>query len=169
MSARKGIRKRLWEKDPHCCWCGRLTQLITPKHGEPTPPDMATIEHLYSKLDEQRKSRGMKLLACYECNHNRGNSQVETLAKEEQHKRSGRSPTNGKDLIAVDDQVKVFATCMQRYLGSPPQIQQIINEMLAILADPKTTTEEKERATAAVREAIFPFHRGELAPAEISA
>jgi hypothetical protein len=34
--------------------------------------------------------------------------------------------------------------------------------MLTVLADPETT-EEKERAIAVIREAMFPSHRGELA------
>jgi hypothetical protein len=81
------LRERLWHKDRRCHWCGRLTRLIVPGNHEKLPDDMATVDHLYSRLDENRHNlkRGIirkdksgnivlvrRVLACYSCNQRRG-------------------------------------------------------------------------------------------------
>jgi hypothetical protein len=79
-------RARMWHKDPHCYWCRKRTRLVNPENGV-NPPDMATIDHLYSRLDENRQKanhgiikrdyKGRQIivrhvLACFTCNQERG-------------------------------------------------------------------------------------------------
>ena len=63
-------RRKLWEEDPHCRKCGRLTILShdPPKKSE---GNMATIQHIHSRLDEKRgKVDGeTTTLFCWRCNN----------------------------------------------------------------------------------------------------
>jgi len=70
-------RLRMFKTDPNCFWCGKLTVL----YGEQSQLDLATIDHLYSRLHPERKKRYkaghdrsalLHVLACYACNHKRG-------------------------------------------------------------------------------------------------
>jgi hypothetical protein len=76
--------------------------LITPVNGH-APDDMATIDHLYSKLDEHRqdinhgiirKSRKgntvvvRRVLACYACNQERGRLECKSTKLKEQREAS---------------------------------------------------------------------------------
>ncbi len=67
-----------------CWWCGRKMRLWHKhKNGSPVPDDLATFEHLDDRFSEWRgKSPGMirVVLACYRCNHTRGQ---EAEAKED--------------------------------------------------------------------------------------
>lgn len=86
------VRKRLserailWYKDPKCYWCRKPTRLLEITGGQ-APDDMATIDHLYNKLDKNRQDRDLGIikknrrgktvvrrhvLACYACNQKRG-------------------------------------------------------------------------------------------------
>lgn len=92
------IRKRLFEKEPHCCYCGRLTkeylELYTtdlPK-GFHMPDDAATVEHLYDKYDyvkrwETRDNPERHAIACYKCNQERGNERQREYADTHRAKR----------------------------------------------------------------------------------
>jgi hypothetical protein len=66
-----GLRRRLWERDPCCFWCGRETRIDVQ-----CAPDSATVEHLYAKRHPLRWHPRRQLpdvvLACAECNHGRG-------------------------------------------------------------------------------------------------
>ena len=92
-------REFLWRKDSHCYWCRRPTKLIIPADHETMPDDAATIDHLYSKLDERRQERDLgivrrnrrgelkvirKVIACYACNQARGRIECK-LTKSEAH------------------------------------------------------------------------------------
>lgn len=68
-------RERLWNKDPRCFWCGVVTK-PTNKHGGKQENDMATLDHVYSRLDPKRKQNlnleVKTVLSCYLCNQKRG-------------------------------------------------------------------------------------------------
>lgn len=58
----------LWESDPHCHWCGRLT--VYRKRADFHGPrrDDATIDHLLSRLVTNTGRSRDYVLACHECN-----------------------------------------------------------------------------------------------------
>lgn len=71
MSARSHRRRNLFNEDPHCHWCHKLTKLNGKHNG-----DLATIDHLYSKFHPYRNTPeylnahndSLTVLACYDCN-----------------------------------------------------------------------------------------------------
>ena len=77
MRSVKKRRTNLWNRDPHCYYCGCLTILPDDVEGykdkghiKVTPNNMATIEHLISRLHPLRgKTKGITTLACYKCNN----------------------------------------------------------------------------------------------------
>ena len=97
MSTNKRKQKRLrnlWQRNPHCAWCGCKTRLIHQKGGA-LPGDAATLDHIRSKLDPLRRAGGRigkpweeNVLACYGCNHERGRQEYLALPIEEQRRRS---------------------------------------------------------------------------------
>lgn len=87
-------RAKLFQENPHCYWCGRLTQLVTRERGQRPPADMATIDHLRPRSDPTRREiprPGEKRLvnACYECNNRRDKEMTAALPIEELRERSG--------------------------------------------------------------------------------
>jgi hypothetical protein len=74
---KKCNRKRvtnLWNKDPHCHWCGISTKRIALNQVR-IQNDSATFDHLYHKSDPIRKTnkgRTAGVLSCYACNQKRG-------------------------------------------------------------------------------------------------
>jgi hypothetical protein len=62
----------LWTRDPRCFWCGRVTRLDVKENA----PNLATIDHLYSRAHPKRQSKNRHLppsvLACRQCNCARG-------------------------------------------------------------------------------------------------
>jgi hypothetical protein len=67
-------RALLFAQDPYCFWCGRVTVLQTTK---PIRNDnVATIEHLYSRLHPKRKEHPhLVVLACFGCNMARSHAE----------------------------------------------------------------------------------------------
>ena len=70
------LRKKLYAEDPHCYWCGRITQLVrnsgqSRKEFKFLRP---TIDHIYSAFHPcKRKDNGATIvLACSRCNSYRG-------------------------------------------------------------------------------------------------
>lgn len=102
MSAKNIARRReiLWHRDPHCHWCGRLTQLLSGKEGERMrrifPDDMATVDHLDTKLSGRRSPGGgheeRTVLACRVCNEKRAADEERNVGLAEIQRRSGRLP-----------------------------------------------------------------------------
>lgn len=99
MSNRKR-RLKLWNKDPHCYYCGRLTVERSKddqrKPGE-LPDKQATLEHLRSRLDPTRQepcidNNERTVLACRECNETKAAEEELLLSKEELWERSKRHP-----------------------------------------------------------------------------
>jgi hypothetical protein len=85
-SAAKKKRRRLWEADPHCTWCGTVTIWFeNPSGRESLPNNAATLDHLYSRFDSRRESpRGgtkYTVLSCKRCNKGRNREQHLALPK----------------------------------------------------------------------------------------
>lgn len=78
------VKIKLWNENPHCHWCGRLTRLTNNPNGI-IPDDAATVDHLYSKFDLRRwvKAENEKryVLACRLCNWNRSFNEAAQLPK----------------------------------------------------------------------------------------
>jgi 5-methylcytosine-specific restriction endonuclease McrA len=51
-----------------------LPRSLGPEELKYPPPNLATIEHAFHRLDPRRKSgkKGRRILACYNCNHKKG-------------------------------------------------------------------------------------------------
>jgi len=81
------IRKSLWEKDPHCHWCGVKTVWWAKALGHAEKPkNAATLDHLVSRLDPKRYKmeyypRSLFVIACDCCNNNRGKREDVALRK----------------------------------------------------------------------------------------
>jgi hypothetical protein len=96
ISRRYKKRAKLWNLNPHCHWCGRLTILTPPGwDGNKNPadhPDLATIDHLYSRFNLLRwKPTGndiRQVLACNKCNNSRANKEEASLSKHERFLRA---------------------------------------------------------------------------------
>jgi 5-methylcytosine-specific restriction endonuclease McrA len=97
-------RERLWKQDPRCFYCGRVTVLKQCGRHETEPDNLATLEHLRSRLDAGRQEPNdgkatRTVLACRKCNNAKADVEVAALSAEELHRRSGRWPT-----IALPDE-----------------------------------------------------------------
>lgn len=69
-------RRNLWNANPHCIYCGRLTILIE-GHVKRLPSNAATLERLYHRLDPRRycyllKEKEKTALSCHKCNLRKG-------------------------------------------------------------------------------------------------
>ena len=73
------LRARLHRADPHCFWCGQITVLESMQRGH--SGNLATVDHLYSRLHPERTKRYrsaldsrhvLHVLACFDCNCERG-------------------------------------------------------------------------------------------------
>lgn len=102
---KKLLRARMWRANPHCYWCGVETVLIEGHHGQQKPSNMATIDHLYSRLHPLRHTQPRRggggerrlVLACDECNQRRARAEEQRLSMDEKHRRSGRAPMSHPD------------------------------------------------------------------------
>lgn len=64
-------KRRLHAKDPHCCWCQRVTRIWVSVEGERTPDDAATIDHILPR-PERGYGKGCEMyLSCHRCNARR--------------------------------------------------------------------------------------------------
>jgi len=89
------LKEELHKKDPRCHWCRRVTKLICEPtiKGQPDPL-MATIDHVVSRYNvhrwvkKKKRSQKRKVLACFECNHNRSVRETLSLSRAEILKRS---------------------------------------------------------------------------------
>jgi hypothetical protein len=72
----------LWKKNDRCYWCGRKTIIFKYKRHKKVPPNAATTDHLISRLNPLRGNvRGITVLACNKCNHERGVREMRLLHK----------------------------------------------------------------------------------------
>lgn len=71
----KSARREMWNNDPRCHWCGRLT--VLPVSGQSVShAHTATIDHVYSKWHHLQgtaplNASSILVLACGQCNHDR--------------------------------------------------------------------------------------------------
>lgn len=81
-------RRRMWEYDPRCHWCGVVT--VLPKPGPPKgPPNprLATIDHLRPRHHPGRREptngkEFRRVLACWKCNNERDRREHEAMPRE---------------------------------------------------------------------------------------
>ena len=90
----------MWSENPKCNWCKKDTILLmrAPSQirgvGKVRPrEDEATIDHLFSRYNPDRQTPNLKnekrlVLACWQCNQNRGKEESAAQPIEELHKRS---------------------------------------------------------------------------------
>jgi len=90
----RSLKLELWQADPRCHWCHRVTVLTDIKRIEGrADPLMATIDHVVSRIYphrwvKKRKGQRRKVLSCYECNHKRSVQETLSLSRSEVVKRS---------------------------------------------------------------------------------
>lgn len=90
----RSLKLELWQANPRCHWCRRVTILTDIKCIEGRAiPLMATIDHVVSRIYPHRwvkKKEGQqrKVLACYECNHKRSVQETLSLSRSEVVRRS---------------------------------------------------------------------------------
>ena len=92
-SQRARRRNKLWERDPHCRFCGVETVLPENVPEGPIPDNMATIEHLDSRNNPDRgKFCGQErtTLACFKCNNDRNKEEVKKIPIEKRREISKR-------------------------------------------------------------------------------
>lgn len=88
------LKVQLFNENPRCHWCGKVTKLICEKSlsGE-ADPLMATIDHVVSRYHlhrwvKRKQGQKRKVLACYECNHGRSVQETLCLSRKEVLERS---------------------------------------------------------------------------------
>jgi hypothetical protein len=82
------LKLELYQKDPRCHWCGRVTKLICEANLHHVDPLMATIDHIVSRLNigrwvQKKGGQRRKVLACYKCNHDRSVQETLCLSRAE--------------------------------------------------------------------------------------
>ncbi len=96
----------LFNRDPYCHWCHRLTKLVYQQPNEPADPLMATVDHLFDRFDIRRwlannTGETRTVLACFKCN----NSRASKRSKEELRKR-GKGFTLSKFFHKCPDTIR---------------------------------------------------------------
>lgn len=93
----KSRKIRLFHRNPRCYYCGVIVRIVNVPKGKRIPDDMATLEHLYSRLDYRRHDKNdgkteRTVLSCHKCNQERAKEQDQLLTIEEKWQRSGSYP-----------------------------------------------------------------------------
>jgi 5-methylcytosine-specific restriction endonuclease McrA len=89
-------RDKLFSLHPFCHWCGKEVHLYPHLRGRgrKRPLDEATLDHLRSRYNTERQipswDKEQTVLACWECNHRRGEEETKNMPPDELHNRSGR-------------------------------------------------------------------------------
>ena len=68
-------KRKLFNLHPYCYWCKQ--RLYYPSAGGKLLSHAATLDHIYTKRDERRKSNDKVVLCCYLCNNRRGETRPE--------------------------------------------------------------------------------------------
>ncbi len=97
---RKGQSRRretLFKEHPYCYWCN--CKLIKCCKQNIKRSNMATIDHLRSRLDPSRlmidnSQNPRTVLSCSKCNNQRAKEEVSKLTKKDLQERSKRYPKN---------------------------------------------------------------------------
>lgn len=106
------VKLKLWVKDPHCHYCGIETILSHDMpQGVTYVPNMATVDHVYSKLNPLRDRVQQKfVLACNLCNNYRARLEEDKLTIEEKWDRSKRGHRDGVPQIPINPNKKITAS-----------------------------------------------------------
>lgn len=100
--ANKEMRRKRWEKNPHCYWCG-IPTIWYDRNGGKQPDNAATLDHIRSRYVPMRAQQdgqwknGIIVLACHKCNQDRCTQEQLFLAQENPsllHKKSGSPPSH---------------------------------------------------------------------------
>jgi len=88
----RAVKVKLWERNPHCHWCGIPTILTNNPDGV-IPDDAATVDHLISRYNPTRWVQKSpyeirKVLSCAKCNKQRSYDETQQLSREEIQRRS---------------------------------------------------------------------------------
>jgi hypothetical protein len=102
MTNRRKQLERLWRENSECHWCGQTTLLLPPGSRHVSLPNLATRDHLRSRLDPARWNppEGEYLerrivLACWKCNAERCRNEQLAIPIEERRRLSSRHPRHG--------------------------------------------------------------------------
>lgn len=81
-------RRKLWEANPQCHWCGVLT--VIDGRCNSRNPTRATLDHLRSRLDPKRGTDfdESTVLACWKCNNERARQEDQLTPVEEKRRRA---------------------------------------------------------------------------------
>ena len=96
-------KEKLYAKDPFCFWCRRSLSIYgILLSGQPHPEDMATLDHLRSRLNPERRN-GLDypgqiqiVLSCPGCNKARSDKEQEKLGIDELRRRAKAYPGIGR-------------------------------------------------------------------------
>lgn len=89
-------RNRLFKQHPFCHWCGiQLVEVRGPK-VKYFPPNAATLDHRHGRLDPRRRTdyspKNSSVLACLQCNRDRGRADEQSVGIEELRERASHIP-----------------------------------------------------------------------------
>jgi hypothetical protein len=88
MASNRKRKLNLWNKDPHCFYCGVETVIIDQPRIKGVPSNLATLDHKYSKFDYRRYlptngTEERNVLACFRCNNKRAAFEDKLIPSEE--------------------------------------------------------------------------------------
>lgn len=114
MSKLKNLRKRLYEIDPLCPFCG--VKMILPQDvpHQTYPDNLCTIEHIYSRFNPKRSKPNLngerrRMICCRKCNMARGRKEELALGIEglkEHAARKEKSKVTGSGIKPLFDESK---------------------------------------------------------------
>lgn len=110
-------RERLWRTNPHCYYCGNLTELPPHmQHLKNQKDHYATIEHIYSKYNPLRRTPNTTMeqrhvLACYKCNQEKARQDELAVGIEELRRRSGQHKSPKKRVLNKFKRIRWKAQC----------------------------------------------------------
>ncbi len=122
------LRKRMWNRDPHCYWCGCKTIFIHRKGNKMVPPpemNEATVEHYFSRYSP---SRGKcphiqrNVLACWKCNNERGRREQDSMPRDFLHKKSGSPPLAEISMADLIYKEKILTSDSAKASGRNPKL-----------------------------------------------
>ncbi len=76
---RKTLRNALFNKNPHCYFCGIPVVMREIKPHAQIPPDTAVVHNLFKKFEKIPGNRNTKVLSCNKCSFDIGNNKVKLL------------------------------------------------------------------------------------------
>jgi hypothetical protein len=129
-------RRRLWETNPHCHWCGIKTVWYAEARGGAAPPDAATLDHLHPRHHPDRLMPAdgalRHVLSCSKCNNERDTRERAALPKEWFYERGCGKPLA---LQCVGDLEKALMTLRANLLRRPRNRKSVEESIAKIEAE----------------------------------